>query len=43
MFQYVDYLISTTVDSINNGVIKNGIETPTENNMHMDDNPLVDT
>ena len=43
MFQCVDHFIPTTADSINNRVIQNRIETPTKNNMHMDDNLLVDT
>ena len=42
MFQYTSTFISTIVDSINKGVIYNGIEDPTKNNMYIDDNLLVD-
>ena len=43
MFQCADYFIPATADSINNGVIQNRIEAPTENNMCVNDTLLVDT
>ena len=43
MFQCAGYLIPARADSINKGVINDGIEAPTENNMYVDDNLLVDT
>ena len=43
MFRCTDCFIPATADSINNRVIQNGIETPTKNNMYVDNNLLVDT
>ena len=43
MFQCTDYLIPAVADSINSSVLHNGVEAPTENNMYMNDNLLVDT
>lgn len=42
MFQYTNGFTSSSVDSINTGVIYNIVENPTKNNMYVDNNLLVD-
>ena len=43
MIQCTDCLVPTIADSINSGFICNRVEDPTENNMYVDNNLLVDT
>ena len=43
MFQYKGKITQATPDSINQGIIHNRVEDPTENNMYIDDNLVVDT
>ena len=42
MFKYTDCFIPAIVDSINSSVTYNRIKAPTKNNMHVNDNLLVD-
>ena len=43
IFQSKDKFVQATPDSINTGVIENGIRLPTQNVMFVDDNLMADT